>query len=257
MKNFGAFILFSVISLTAAWAQKPLTTSNCDVTLTIQADNGTNGVAVAYNPSKQLYYTVFAGNAEYPLETHDINGNSIATQEIGFDVRGMWFNPSTRQLEGINYNNEGSFVITLDDKGMINGTRMVDFSYGMESQTVATYTDKKRGLMFIEDKTVYFFKPGKLSSKKVELQTSESYLNTKGPIWTGVKNYEIGLFDAESGLIRLFSASSGKETATVSLNTDACNELEDFPYSFRVSYCNDRVFIFDTYSRTWTGYKLF
>jgi hypothetical protein len=257
MKNFGAFILFSVISLTTAWAQTPLSNSDCDVTLTIQADNGTNGVAVTYNPSNQLYYTVFAGNAEYPLETHDVNGNSIATQAMGFDVRGLWYNPATKQLEGITYNNEGSYVVTLDDRGMIAGTKMVDFSYGMESQTVATYAGKKKGLMFIEDKTVYFFKPGKLSAKKVELKTYMNYLNTNGPIWTGVKNYEIGLFDPETAMIRLFSASSGKETGAVALNVAECNELDDMPYSFRVSYCNDRVFLFDTYSRTWTGYKLF
>lgn len=252
-------IFIALATATSAIAQKPLTASNCDITLTVQGEGGTNGVSVAYNPTNQVYYTVFAGNADYEIETHNISGTSIARQAIGFDVRGMWYNPTKKGLEGISYDNVGGFEVVLNSDGSISGTKESTFSYGMESQTVATYAAKMKSVMFVEGNTVSFFKTGKTKVKTVLLSSTdmEVSLNTNGPIYTGIKNYEIGLLESETMTIHLFSASSGKETGKVKLNSEACNSLVDFPNYFRVSYCNDRVFIFDTDSRTWTGYKLF
>lgn len=256
MKNYLIFIALSAV--TGISAQKPLSTSNCDITLTVQGDDGTNGVAVAYNPDKQLYYGVFAGNSLFPLEVYSSTGTPIATQEAGFDVRGMWYNPGKKCLEGISYDNNGGFEITLGTDGQITGSRATAFSYGMNGQTVAVYAEKKKSVMFIEESTVYFFKPGKLKSKTLSLEIPSGVsLNTNGPVYTGVKNYEIGLFEAETMTVHLFSASTGKETGKVKLNAGSCTAVTNAPDYFRVSYCNDRVFLFDTDTRTWTGYKLF
>lgn len=240
-------------------AQSPLMNSNCDITLTVQGEDGTNGVSVAYNPSTQLYYTVFAGNSAYPIEVHSSSGTSIASQEVGFDVRGMWYNPSTKSLQGISYDNQGGFEIKLNTDGTIKGSVATSFSYGMEGQTVATYAAKKKAIMFVEGNTVYFFKPGKSKSKTLTLSPTDmnTTLNTNGPMYTGVKNYEIALFEAETMTVHLFSASSGKETGKVVLKAGSCDPVDDVPTYFKVSYANDRVFLFDTESRTWTGYKLF
>jgi hypothetical protein len=242
-----------------ATAQSPLTNSNCDITLTIQGEDGTNGVAVAYNPSTQLYYTVFAGNAVYPIEVHSSTGTSLSSEEIGFDVRGMWYNPGTKSLEGISYDNQGGFEIKLNADGTIKGSSASSFAYGMDGQTVATYAAKKKSIMFVEGNTVSFFKPGKNKSKTLTLTPTDmnASLNTNGPMYTGVKNYEIALFEAETMTVHLFSASNGKETGKVVLKSGKCSELGEVPSYFRVSYCNDRVFLFDTEARTWTGYKLF
>jgi hypothetical protein len=256
------FLLFLTLtgSVVTAQAQKPLSTSNCSTVLTIQGEYGTNAVAVAYNPATLTYYTVFAGNASYPLETHNSVGTSTSTQETGYDVRGMWYNPSKKCLEGIAYDNQGGFEVKLNPDGSIAGTTATSFSYGMDAQSVATYAEKKKSIMFVEGSTVYFFKPGKLKTKKVILLPGTDVdLNTFGPIYTGVKNYEIGLLDAKTMTVVLFSESTGQETGRVKLNVDNCNgnALSDYPSIFRVSYCNGRVFVFDTESRTWTGYKLF
>ena len=240
-------------------AQQPLSQANCDITLAIQADNGTNGVAVAYNPTSQLYYTAFAGNSVYPLEIFDASGKFISTQEIGYDARGLWYNPSTKSLEGITYDNKGSFSLLLNADGGISGAKESAFSYGMEGQTVAGYSEKKKMLLFVEGTTAYFFKPGKAKYKSVYLTWNDPgiELNTNGPIYTGVKNYEIGLFEASTMTVHLFNGKTGKETGSVKLNTGMCGELGESPSYFRVSYCNNHVFLFDTESREWTGYKIF
>lgn len=253
-------ILFVGLVLSVqAMAQQPLSRSNCDITLAIQDDSGTNGVAVTYNPATKLYYTAFAGNSAYPLEIFDASGKFISTQEIGYDSRGLWYNPSTKKLEGISYDNAGTFSISLNTDGGISGATEQAFSYGMEGQTVAAFSEKKKSILFVEGLTAYIFKPGKLKYKMVTLMPDnyDAELNSNGPIYTGVKNYEIGLFEASTMTVHLFNGSSGKETAAVKLTSGTCGEIGVVPTYFRVSYCNNHVFLFDTDSRQWTGYKLF
>lgn len=237
-------------------AQTPLSSSNCSLTLTISnEDDGTNGVAVAYNPTNNLYYTVFAGNAVYPIETHTTSGASINSQDANFDCRGLWYNPTTKCLEGISYGNAGSIKILLDGTGKIIGTEESTFSYGMEGQTVAVYAEKKKSLMFVESSSVYFFKPGKSKYKSVYLTMNDPgiNLNTNGAAYTGVKNYEIAILEASGNVVHLFSAKTGKETGQVKLNT---NEME-LPSFFNASYANNLFFVFDVNARTWSGFKLF
>lgn len=242
-----------------ALGQTPVSRANCDLTLAIEESGGTNGVAVAYNPASNLYYTAFAGNSVYPLEIFDASGKFISSQEIGYDARGLWYNPATKSLEGIMYDNMGSFSMKLNTDGGISNSTEKPFSYGMEGQTVGSFNEKKKMILFVEGTTAYMFKPGKTKSKTVTLSPANANadLNTNGPIFTGVKNYEIGLFEAETMTVHLFSASSGKETASVKLSGGTCGEIGNPPTYFRVSYCNQRVFLFDTESRQWTGYKIF
>lgn len=254
-------ILFMIIAGTAslnAGAQQPVAASDCDVKLAVQGKDGSNGVAVAYNPSANVYYTVFAGNDLFPIQLHNTNGASLSTEAIGYDVRGMWYNPAKNCLEGISYNNTCGFELKLNSDGSIADRTATAVSYGMGNQTVAAYAAKERSVLFVEGRTAYFFKPGKKRAKQVELLPKETdiWLNTNGPIYTGVKHYEIGLLDTKSMSVILFN-KKGKQTGMVKLNVESCTELQDYPLNFRVSWCNDRVFIFDPDARTWTGYKLF
>lgn len=243
----------------SAHAQSPLTSANCDVTLSVKGTGGTNGVSVSYNPVNKVYYTAFAGNQSYPLEIHDASGKSISTQESGYDLRGLWYNPKTKSLQGISYNNQGSFEMKINADGTLKGSVKSDFSYGMGMQTVGTYVAAKKSVMFVEGNTVSFFKIGTLKVKTVILSPSNPNveLNTNGPMYTGVKNYEIALFDADSESVYLFSAKTGKQTGKVRLNTGTCGEIYNVPGNFRVSYANDRVFLFDTETRNWKGFSIF
>jgi hypothetical protein len=236
-------------------AQTPLSSSNCSLTLSVSnEEDGTNGVAVAYNPTNNLYYTIFAGNAEYPIETHTTSGASINSQDANFDCRGLWYNPTTKCLEGISYGNTGSMKFLLDGTGKIMGTKETTFSYGMEAQTVAVYAEKKKALMFVEGITVSFFKPGKAKAKTLTLDfPSDLNLNTNGAAYTGVKNYEIAIMEAGVNVVHLFSAKTGKETGQVKLDT---KDME-LPSFFNASYANNLFFVFDVNARTWSGYKLF
>lgn len=251
-----AFILTSGLT---AIAQSPLSTANCDITLAIESSAGNNALSVSYNPIQKVYYTAFAGNGSYPLEMHDLSGKSLSSQESGYDLRGLWYNPKAKALQGISYNNENSFEMKINTDGTLKGSVSSDFSYGMQSQTVGTYAANKKSVMFVEGNLVSFFKIGKTSAKTVTLSPLDYSvsLNTNGPMYTGVKNYEIALFEADTKTVHLFSVKSGKETGKVMLESGTCGEIADAPDNFRVAYANDKVFIYDTDSRTWSGFSIF
>lgn len=259
-KNMNKILLaLSVTMALSAHAQSPLSSANCDVTLTVQGTGGTNGVSVSYNPVNKVYYTAFAGNQSYPLEIHDMSGKSISTQECGYDLRGLWYNPKAKMLQGISYNNQGSFDMKISADGTLKGSVSSTFSYGMGAQSVGSYAAKMKSVMFVEGNTVSFFKVGTTKVKTVTLSPSNPNveLNTNGPMYTGVKNHEIALFDGDSKSVYLFSAKTGKQTGKVLLNTSACGDIYNVPGNFRVSYANDRVFLFDTDSRSWKGFSIF
>lgn len=239
-------------------AQQPLSTSNSTLKLTINDESGTNGLAVVYNAKNNLYYSIFAGNEVYPLETHTANGSTIASQEAGFDARGMWYNSKKNCLEGIMFGNNGTITLKLDATGKIEGSNLSSFSYGMGEQTVATYAEKKKAIMFVEGNNVSFFKPGSTKAKTISLLVPSGVsLNTNGPAYTGVKNYEIALLESGGNVVHLFSEKTGEETGKVKLNFNNLGDDFEIPLLYRVSYTNNMLFVYDVNSRTWSGFKLF
>ncbi len=252
------FLFLSFMLSFSGIAQVPFSQAVCDVMLQVKSEEGTNGLAVAYNPTARLYYSVFAGNGAYPLEVHNLNGESIYQLEIGYDVRGMWYDPKTKSLEGITYNNEGGFVFNLNQAGEPEGSRLTDFSYGMDAQSVGVYAEKLKMVMFAQNGTVSFFKKGKAGVKKQVVLSlpGDVGIIENAPMYTGIKGFELAFLDQNSALVHYFNGKTGSYSGSTILNIGKCAEVNEWPWGFRVSYCNNRVFIFDVLTRTWTGYKL-
>ena len=74
---------------------------NAIQTLTLSPVSGSVRIDVAYNPLLDLYYTVTGGSANLPIETFNGTGAKVlSSTTIGYDWRGIWWNPNTGQLEG-------------------------------------------------------------------------------------------------------------------------------------------------------------
>jgi len=250
--------LFALSLLSAAGhlsAQTPVSSASNDLSLVIYSDEGNNGVAVAYDEARGLYYTAYAGNAYYPIEVFDRYGSSKYTGAIGADIRGMWYNPAAKRLEGILYNNEGGYFITLDMNGTPLNNNITAFSYGMDAQSVATYDPAKKQVIFVQSNEVYLFKANSRKSKKIKLQpASEDVQLVQAPLWTGVKGYELGLLEAGETVLYLFDIKTGRQTARVKLADYYGTEPI---YAFNISYCNGRVWLYDKGSRSWYGFPVF
>ncbi len=254
--QINLIILFTIAINQLLVAQLPNYTPKNDVTIVINDEAGTNGLAVAYNSKKNLYYSVFAGNESYNIEVHNASGESLKTIPIGGDLRGFWYNESKNQLQGILYGNAGSFTFDLDTEGYPIEINITDFSYGMDDQNVAVYNN---GIIYFANYDgVSSFKQGKkklIKPKKLEIIESglADAINFNGFIHTGVKGYEYGFYNFETSELYLINAKNGKTSATIQINIDEYfGELD----SFRISFCNNHLFLYNVEDRTWNGFKI-
>lgn len=247
-------ILFILLGLIPGLLAQPVTSPVNPLLLSISSTGGSNGCAVAYHPGKDIYYTIFAGNANFPLEVFSSSGEPLNNTDAGFDARGLWYNKKTGNLEGNGFGDHGIFSIGLDSRGFPSEApqQLYDRSNQPESQSVNCFDTKKKTLIGLSGKNVniYKLKDGQLK-KTISLETGATDLNSTTVIFTGKKGYEYGLLDYMNNHILLFN-KKGKQTATVQLPLDQyCEER------FNFSYANNRVWIFDTMVREWAGYKIF
>jgi hypothetical protein len=254
LKIFSLLLVFCVQSALGQVIDRP----KPSLILQISQEEGTNGSGVAYNPIKQLYYTIIAGNTDYPLEVFDGNGNSTFQTSAGVDMRGIWWNAKTNSLEGNSYG-EGSIVSyvmnesSFPDGGAQTVTTARDFQ--PLEQAVGVYDAKKKAVVYYSDGYVYWYSrsKGTLAKKlKLDIGANKEDFNNYSIIYTGVKNMELGLLDYNNKVVYLFSAKSGKSTASIILPSNAVTFN-----AFRFAYANKQVFLYDIDARSWTAYKIF
>ena len=221
----------------------------------MESSDGTNACSVTYNPDKKLYYCFIAGNNDYPLEVFDIKGKNVYTGTIGMDARGLWYNPKYKQLEGTCYNN-GYFSIPLTVEGFTQEPVYVNESVKFAGeQSVASFSPANGEIYHFYDGKIHIYsrKKFKLKSSVVlsGLPCSLDEMNYTTMIYTGYKNYEFGFLDIVSKKIHLVN-KSGKYSTSIELPASAVT-----PDAFRFSYANDKVFLYNVDTRTWTGYTVF
>jgi hypothetical protein len=205
-----------------------------------------------------MYFTVIAGNSDYPLEGFDENGKSTYSNYVGVDSRGMWYNTKTKKLE-INQIGEAGWASIKFNSAMTSHEakqiKTGQFQPGMHS--CGTYYPPMKSVIFFnqDNSSIDFYNyknPDKMTSLKLEFKTDFAELYNETFIgYTGKKGYEFALFNAEMNMLVYFD-TNGQETATTQL------PLNPAPQSFLLfSYANDRAFLYDTETRTWTAYKVF
>jgi hypothetical protein len=252
-------LTLAVILASVTMAQELIQYPASSLVLKIKERGGKNGAAVVYNPVARMYYCVMGGNAEYPLETYDENGKNIYQSMAYSDMRGMWWNPKEKALEGNCYNDGGIVSIGLTANGHAGKGNKVIFAgsgHQPHEHAVGTMDSKGKEILYYEDGRVigYSRKDGQPSGTYLilSLPVSKDDLNWTTMIFTGVKNMEIGLLDVNAGKVYLFSKKDGSHTGTANLPRSVT--LYD---GFNFSYANNYVFLFDQDARQWVGYKIF
>lgn len=255
--------MYSLLALTIvlAFSLKSVAQKNLELTgktlnLKIKSSSGNNGNAVVYNADKNFYYAAFAGNEVYPLETFDENGNNLYQGETGADIRGLWYNPKTKNLEANGYNDFGFITIKTDSRGYAGtGTETIYKGMNQPSAQSCGNIDKKG------DNILYYYKgaivgyereTGRKSDLSIYLYmpTTLENINTTAFIYTGQKKMEIGLLNHAHKEVYLFNIKNGDHTATIKLPSDAATHNQ-----FRFAYANGYIFLYDSDSRSWTGYE--
>ncbi len=252
------FVLLFLIATPLVSLAQLIDHPKASLTLSFKQSSGTNGAAVAYNPDKNLYYAVVAGNAVFPMEAFDGSGKNVYTTEAGSDMRGLWWNPKTKQLEGNGYGSTGIVGMSLDASGypsLGNSTIFEGGDHQPGSNSCGTYDGKKNIWYFNESGFTYYSRKKGTEAGTLSLKidnTQLENLNNTSVIYTGVKTMELGVLDYANKRVYLINKKTGEITATVQLPSDAVTH-----YSFRFSYANKHIFTYSTETRSWTGYQIF
>jgi hypothetical protein len=235
---------------------QPLTKLLQEFSYQFVSNEGTNASAVVWHPKKKLYFTIIAGNSNFPLEAFDAKGNSKYSKPVGIDSRGLWLNGNTLEINAAG--EEGWHAINFENKmGSHSLNTIVSGAYQPDFQTVGTYHKKKKAVMFFdtERSQIVFYdrkNPDKTSSLKLTLPANfTDNFNLSTIIYTGVKGYEYFLLNARDFQLFFFD-EQGKSKGSVALPDDIYTSQ-----MFRFSYANKRIFFYNTENRKWTAYKLF
>jgi hypothetical protein len=259
IRNYWIVLILFAMGLSNAIAQPVLhSIAELKMSLAFTDKSGTNGAAVAFNPSEKVYYAVMAGSEEFPLEKFDIFGNSIISAKAGIDVRGMWWNPKTKSLEMNAYGDYGYYKIELKENGDPMGiaSKLVFGQNQPSEQSSAAFDPVKQQLFFYDNGVIYTYslKSGKVRKKRLSLdiQADIVNINSTSMIFTGIKGLEYGVLNYVDGELLLFDKKHGKHSGTV-------NFIHNAPLSnaLRFSYANKLVWLFNAEYGIWYGYEIF
>ena len=225
------------------------------LTLKFKQSTGTNASSVTYNPKAKLYYSCIAGNRAYPLEVFDINGKNVFQTTTGVDLRGLWWNNKSKSLEGNCYGTGGIVSFPLSKKatpfiGVKTLLEGADHQPGKNSCGV--YDSKKKQVLYYNYGYAVKYTDGeKVETLKLSIPNI-SHINSESLIYTGKKSMELGVLDYINKKVYLFNKKTGEKSATITLPADAITHSV-----FRFAYANNYVFLYNTESRSLTGYQIF
>jgi hypothetical protein len=257
LRHFLLAVLGSLMLVAIAHAQAPLGTAEFLSSYHFESVEGNNASAVAFIPGPNVYITVIAGNEAFPLEVFDAQGNTIHSQEVGLDIRGIWYNPTTKELEANAIGERGWYSMTLNEKGIPNGDWQVirDGQFQPDEQSVLSYVTPKKKLVTFYKGSFSFW--GRSNGKeKIRYQhgtpgNTNWYIVPTTAAYTGNDKYPIGVLELNTGQILYFDLKGKYLGATLIPNADP--EIT----AFRFAFANRQAFIFDKTDRIWRIYRVF
>jgi len=226
-----------------------------DIILQLRSTIGENGSSVVFNPSSNLYYTFFAGNKSFPIEIFDSESNYVTTTKTGADVRGVWYNNLTKQVECNTFKGNGIYQINIL-KNIPTGETTEIFKTNEqpnENSAVAFDYDLNE-LLYLDKNTIKRYSRTNnkfLGTIKITGLPEDSTINFTSIAYLGYSNNEIGLLDYYNRNIYTIDKNTGNYNLSLILPPDT----KTYP-KLRFSYANKHIWIFDLEARKWLGYKI-
>jgi hypothetical protein len=232
---------------------------------------GTRGASVVWHPGQKKYYAAMAGNEAFPVAAFDATGKRLSGQndETMIDVRGLWYNPVSKRIEGNAYGENGWFFYKLSSLGMIESHEVLFEGQNQPNeQSVGAYDPADKKVMFLEGSQVYYYdisnataggdalilhwgrvaKDGE-SEDEEPTEPSETH-NSSTIVFSGIKDAEIGALNIDIKQIELYNKKDGFMTQILKLPDTATTES-----MFNFAFANGIYWLFDMDTRIWTGYK--
>ncbi len=257
-KLANLIVMFLVLGVFQVNAQCTIIPSGTPtVSLGFVQSGGTNASGVAYNPNFNIYYAGIAGNPGFPLETFDAAGTPLFQTNTGFDIRGLWWNFNLNQLEANGYNAFGVWTFNLNGVGHAQNTGSSVFT-GMNQPTAQSVGDYN----CVEDE-IWYYNAGTIQKRNhangalistltiIGLPVGTGNLNNNSVFYTDCLGHEIGLVDYQLKRIYFADKTTGAYSGMSQL--PAATVINN---SFRASWANGMVFLYNVANRTWFGFQV-
>lgn len=272
MKHTISF-LFCVLFVMATQAQgnKAAVKLKEVITLRIKGKGGANGASVAWHPVLKKYYAAMAGNVSYPMAVYDAKGALLSpdTMITNADLRGLWYNPIAKTLQGNCYDDGGLVEYSLEKNGLLASVKSISYEevYMPSPQCVGAFDAKKQRIWAFdifasEAKAINMdglFEARSLlyigysayadTASHTVLHVLDDY-NENALVYTAVPKQEIGLLNVKEHRIELYDLATGLMAKQLILPIGAPMER-----SLNFSYTNGIYWLFDKKERIWHGYK--
>ena len=227
-----------------------------DLTLRASADGTDNRSGIAYNPVKQVYYSVDAGNASFPVDSYNASGELIDSVAAGFDYRGAWWNPNLFTFEGNGFSSAGIFSKSLDPftGAAVAGGTIVATNTQPYSQSVGDMDTANYELIYYYSGSIYRYSrldDAVLGSAAVSGLPGGATLNSNTICYTGLKDMEYGVYDY-TNLRFIFLNRLGEYVDHSQLPAEA------YPASsFKISWAKQLFWVYNPDDDIWYSYKVF
>lgn len=228
------------------------------ITLKMVGEDGENSGGVAYNPNFKLYYVAMSGNIDFPLEVFSEDGKAYYQTVTEFDLRGIWYNTEFNTVEGnvYEYHDIVEYLINDDDGTPYDPAQVIWELPVYDAQAALSYNSKDTVYV------LYNYEEGIISEFEtqngdhlrditLELPVNSEDINSTSVVYTGIDEAEYGLYNFKTKEVYLINKENGKVATTVKLPKDAPER--DF---LNFSFSNGHVWLFDSGTKTWIGYKV-
>lgn len=253
MKNYLSLLL--LIGAKLGYSQcATYTSAVSDVTLQTTGGTG-NRSAIAYFPTKNMYYSVNAGSGSYPIESYTYTGGAALgfTPQVA-DYRGLWYNFNLGTIEGNSFGSGGIFRHDINQvTGNASGTAVnVNTSNMPNSQSCGAYDPINNHVLYYDANTLYKYNrtTGALVTSMAITGLPAGNINTYGILYTGIAGQEVGVYDYTNLAVRFINYTTGAYVSSCQLPVGA-----PAPSSFRFGYANNRIFLYNG-TNQWYGYKI-
>lgn len=205
-KIYKPLYLFSIAFMFIFWtdgnSQVSILENAEQTALSLEASaTGTaNRSSLAYNPLKEVFYSVNAGSSNYFVDSYDASGAILNSVVSGFDYRGAWWNPLLFTFEGNGYNSAGIFSRTIDPftGAAVEGGSIVAANSQPIDQSIADMDTSNYELIYYNNGSIFRYSrldDQLLGSAVITGLPTGTQLNSYAVFYTGIEDMEYGVFD--------------------------------------------------------------
>ncbi|MDZ4794801.1 MAG: hypothetical protein SGI83_11030 [Bacteroidota bacterium] len=264
---FGIMLLTGI----SVMAQVPITAKPLKkvISLAMPGETGNNGASVVWHPLFKKYYASYAGNTSYPMAVFDVTGKQLSPDELEtmFDVRGMWYNTVSKQIEANGYDASGWVSYSLDSKGIPEEIENLhDGQVQPDPQSVGAFDAAKKRISFLKNGSIFSYSlAGEEAADVVDLKRkgvspategeleeegeSEEKYNSTSLCYTGIPNAEFAIMNYGEMQIELYNRK-GILTKAFKIPDDTLLYT-----NFNFAYANGIWWLFDKGEKKWFGFK--